>query len=58
MHSKLKQIICSLLSASLCLILFWIGGIDFDHRGPEVAVVVFLAIYIFGCVYTIGNWKK
>ncbi len=54
----IKRIFCSLLGASLVMIIFWIGGMDFDHRSPEVASVIAMAIYVFGMMYLLGNWKK
>ena len=54
----IKRICCSLLGAFLVMIIFWIGGMDFDHRSADVAFVITLAIYVFGCVYLLGDWKK
>ena len=54
----IKRIFCSLLGASLVMIIFWTGGMNFDHRSPEVAIVIAIAIYAFGMVYLLGDWKK
>ena len=37
MNSKTRAVTVTIVSLLLFAASFWIGGYDFDHRGPDVA---------------------
>jgi hypothetical protein len=48
---KFKRILVSILCASLVPLVAWVGGMDFDQRSPQAAIVTVVAIYVFVVCY-------
>jgi len=56
---KFKRILVSILCASLVPLICWAGGMDFDHRSPEVASALTFTIYVFAAIFFFpGVWEN
>lgn len=54
----MKRIIASTAAAVVVLLLVWVGGFDFNERGPMAFFTAFAVIYAWGFVYFFPIWNK
>lgn len=57
MTQTTKKVLWSLAFACLVPFAFWIGGFDFDHRQPLMAVCFLLTAWIFIFNYMCFPWR-
>ncbi len=59
--NKFKRILVSILCASLVPLVCWVGGMNFDERSPQAAMMLILAIYVFCSIFfllSLGAWEN
>ena len=49
-----KPIIAAAITGAVSVFIFWLGGYDFDRRGPDVAwgagIIIVIMIFVFSLV--------
>lgn len=54
----MKRVIASISGAAFVLLLFWLGGFDFNERGQAAFWAAICATYAGLCIYLVPSWHE